>query len=178
MLFSMKTRKLALIAILGIVGLASQVSALGYCYWDNWEVGVGDGWWNYNVPGQYSLSADQRAELNEIRAQTERNILPLQNQLSSLRIEIRDYAYRSDASVNRINEYRTQIRHLEDQFFDARLSTRNEINQLLTMEQRSYFDQGGYGWWDRDNIFWHMGAGMTSEYGYGMMINQRVDYCW
>lgn len=160
---------MVLIVVFGILGLFSVANAQGYCYWDNWEMGAGPGWWNYNVPTQYGLSADQITRMNDIRNQTREQIFPLQNKLSSLRVEMRGYASGYDADVNKIKQYRDQIRDLEDQISDIRLDARGEINKVLTDEQRAYFNQGNYGWWDMDNGWWHRGNGMMNGRGHGMM---------
>lgn len=175
MLRSTKTIMVAVITVLAMFALISQTNAQGYCYWDNWEMGAGAGWWNNNIPAQYSLTADQITRINEIRLQSQKQIIPLQNKLRSLRIEMRGYASGYDADVNKIKEYRDQIRNLEDQISDIRLDTRAKINKLLTKEQRIYFNQGHYGWWDMDDGWWHMGREMM---GRGMMGGRHDRCCW
>lgn len=184
-----KSSKLLLaVAMFGILAFATQGFSQGNCYWDSWEMGAGAGWWNYKIPTQYSLSPDQITRMNDIRTQNQQQILPLQNQLSSLRIEMRGYASGNDADVNKIKEYRNQIRDLEDKISDLRLNSRSEMNKILTKEQRAYLNQGNYGWWDMDNGWWHMGRGMMSDYGYndcdydmrgrGMVGNNWRGGCW
>ena len=167
-----------LIALLGIVGLFSLSNAQGYCYWDNWEMSAGPGWWNNTISDQYALSADQANRMNSIRTQAQEKTLPLQNQLHSLRVEMRGYASRYDVDSNKIKNYRNQIRDLEDQIADAHLNARDKINKVLTKEQRVYFNQGSYGWWDMDNGWWHMGREMVHNNSKMMGNWQRGGYCW
>jgi Spy/CpxP family protein refolding chaperone len=171
-----KTIMVMVIMVFGMFGLFSQANAQGSCYWDSWEMGTGPGWWNYNVPASYALSTDQVTRMNDIRNQTQQQIFPLQNKLRSLRIEMRGYASDYDADVNKIKDYRNQIRDLEDQISDIRLDAHGKINKVLTKEQRTYFSQGNYGWWDMDDSWWHSGRGMMS--GKGMMGNWRDGCCW
>ena len=169
------------VAVIGMLAITTQAFSQGYCTWDNWEMGAGQGWWNYNVPVQNSLSADQITRMNEIRSQNQQQILPLQNKLNLLRIEMNSYVSGDEADVNEIKKYRNQIRDLEDQIADLRLDARNEINKLLTKEQRGYFNRGRYGWWDTDNDWWHMGCGMMYDYGMsrrGTMDGWRGRCCW
>ena len=173
-----KSRFFVAVAIFGMLALSTQAFSQGSCYWDNWEMGAGPGWWNNNIPAQYSLSADQISQMNEIRAQTQKQILPLQNQSSSLRIEMRGYASRYDADVNKIKEYRNQVRKLEDQISDFRLNSRSKINKVLTKEQRVYFGQGGYGWWDMDDGWWHSSHRGISDIRGPRMMNRHGCCNW
>jgi Spy/CpxP family protein refolding chaperone len=84
----------------------------------------------------------------------------LHNQLSLLQIELRDYVSGYNVDVNKIKEYRNQIRDLKDQISDSRLNDRIEINKVLTKEQLDYFNQGGYVWWDTDKGWCHIDRGM------------------
>lgn len=178
-----KSSKLLIaVAVIGMLTMSTQAFSQGYCTWDNWEMGAGPGWWNYNISTQYSLSADQITRMNDIRTQNQQQFLPLQNELNSLRIEMRGYASRNDADVNEIKKYRSQIRDLEDQIADLRLDARNKINKIFTKEQRAYFNQGNYGWWDMDSGWWHKDCGMRHD-GYGMhrremMSGWQGGCCW
>ena len=102
------------VAVIGILAFAAQGFSQGYCHWDSWEMGAGSGWWNNNISSQYALSADQISQMDDIRLQTQEQILPLQNKLGLRRIEMRGYASSNDANVNEIKKYRNQIRDLED----------------------------------------------------------------
>lgn len=172
---------LAVFAISAIVVLfaSSQVFSQGYCNWDNWNAGTGVAWWNNNVPAQYALTAEQITTINANRTKYNQKILPLQNELRAVRIEYRGYSNRYDADINKIKSYRKQIRNLEDKIDDLRLDARGKINKVLTKEQRLYFNNGNYGWWDAEENWWHSGGrGMMRSGRMGRMMNMDRGMCW
>jgi len=145
MLQSKSSNMLIAVVVIGIMALSAKAFSQGYCYWDNWQTSAGASWWNNYIPAQYALSADQITEINKTRAKYNEKILPLQNKLRSLRIEFRGYDTRHDADISKIKSSRKQIRDLEDKISDLRLDTRAKINNLLTKEQKLYFNDGGSG---------------------------------
>ena len=161
------------VALLFVLALSSLSFSQYYCYWDNWELQADVGWWNHKVPTQYALSVDQVKKLNKIRSQFSEKILPLQNELRSLRMEYRAYAMRSDADIDQLKDYRKEIRKIEDKIEDYRLELRKNINNILTKEQRIYFNQNGYGWWDGTGNWWHKEA---NNQRMGMRMNHHC--CW
>ena len=146
MLQSKSSKLLIAVAMFGMLAFATQGFSQGYCYWDNWKMGAGSGWWNNDVPAQYALSAEQITKINDIRASHSEKILPIQNELRSLRIESHGYGSRYNADVDKIKDYRNKARNLEGKIEDYRLDMRKDIDKLLTKEQRLYFNDGGYGW--------------------------------
>ena len=150
----MVTNKLKMVfalAIISMVALSAQAFSQDYCYYDNWTRGAGAQWWNNNVPAQYALSAEQITKINDIRSKTSEKILPQQNELRALRIEFRGYDSNPNADIEQIKSYRNKIRNLEDKISDLQLDARGKINKVLTKEQRLYFNDGGYGWWDMND---------------------------
>lgn len=151
-----KHKKLALIVpLLGIIMLfssfTSSVNAQG---WNNRNCMGGMNWnggwqWNNDVPQKYQLSADQITRIRDLRSQYDDEIIPLQRELHSLRMEARGYASRSDAEIGKIKSYRKDINNLGDKIEDLRLEARTEVNKVLTKEQRVYFGDN-FGWWDMD----------------------------
>jgi Spy/CpxP family protein refolding chaperone len=173
MLQHKSSKLLIAVAVIGMLTFATQGFSQGHCYWDNWDRGAGAGWWNNNVPTQYALSAEQITKINDIRTQYLEDILPLQNQVRSLRIESRGYSSRYDAEVDKIREYRNKMRDLEGKIENYRLDMREDINKVLTKEQRLYFNDGGYGWWDMNKNWWHEGS-----HGMRGMMNRVDRCCW
>jgi len=174
----LKLKMLVAFAVIGLVALSTQAFSQGYCYWDNWQTSAGASWWNNNILAQYALSAEQITEINKTRAKYNEKILPLQNELRSLQIEFRGYDTRYDADINKIKSYRKQIRDLEDKISDLRLDTRGEINKLLTKEQKLYFNDGGYGWWDMGRNWWHSGGnGMMGSGHMGSQMRNMNTGC-
>lgn len=163
-----KKRKLTVsILILSAVAilllLSSSAKAQGM---ERWMSGS-DSWWsNSNVPTKYQLSPEQISKIREIRSQYDDEIIPLQRELRSLRMEARGYASRSDAEIGKIKSYRKDINNLDDKIEDLRLEARAEINKVLTKEQRAYFGDAKH---PSDNFGWtDMDGGMMGMMGDGM----------
>ena len=165
-----KHKKLALIvSLLGTIMLLSLFSSsataqsMGRC------MSGSDAWWsNSNVPAKYQLSPEQITKIREIRSQYDDEIIPLQRELRSLRMEARGYASRSDAEIGKIKSYRKDINDLEGKIDDLRLDAMATTNKILTKEQRVYFGDN-FGWWD-------MGGGMMSNMGSDMGMSMS-DMC-
>ncbi len=147
-----KHKKLALIVpLLGTIMLLSLFSSSASAQGMGRCMNSYDGWWsNSNVPSKYQLSPEQITKTREIRSQYDDEIIPLQRELRSLRMEARGYALRSDAEIGKIKSYRKNINNLSDKIEDLRLEARSEINKVLTKEQRAYFGDN-YGRWDMND---------------------------
>ena len=147
-------------AILSLAGLSSQAFSQNYCNYDNWTSSAGMQWWNNDIPTEYALSTDQISKINDVRANSSEKILPLQNELKSLRMEFRGYNSNSDADIQKIKSYRNKIHNLEDKISDINLDTRVQIKKMLSKEQLTYFNDGGYGWWNMADNCWHSNQNM------------------
>ncbi|RLD12721.1 hypothetical protein DRI50_08645 [candidate division KSB1 bacterium] len=179
MKYSKSLLTLSTIAAFVVVAFAvSPAFSQDCCYWDNWNANTDAAWWNNNVPVQYALTAEQITTINATRTKFNQKILPLQNELRAVRIEYNGYASRYDADISKIKSYRKQVRNLEDKIDDLRLNARAEINKVLTKEQRLYFNNGNYGWWDADQNWWHRGRGMKRSGRMGRMMDMAGDRCW
>lgn len=158
----LKFKVLFISAVFGLVALSTQAFSQNSCNWNN-----GPAWRSSNIPAQYALTADQVTKIEKTRVKYNEKILPLQNELRTLRIEFRGYDSRYDAEIGKIRAHRKQIRNLEDKIYDLRLNARGEINKLLTKEQKLYFNNGGYGMMNSG----HMGSQMM---GPGNMGSQMM----
>lgn len=130
-------------------------------------------WWNYNVPNQYQMQPDQIQEMNDLRLEYDKEIIPLKNDLRALRTEMRGYMNRSDFEPDQVKSYRNQIRDIEDQIADYRLDYRKNMNNLLSDDQKIYFSNTSDGWWDGfyDRCGWDY-----ADMDYGMRNNGYMDY--
>jgi Spy/CpxP family protein refolding chaperone len=165
MLFSTLSKFVVLIALVSVFVLASPVHSQNYCTWDSWDESAGTGWWNSNVPAQYALSAEQVDKINKLHQKYNQKINPLQKELRLLRNESRGYSSQYNADIDKVKDYRQQMRELEGEIADYRLDVRKDINKLLTKEQQPFFAANGYGWWDMDDDCWYGdGAWMESSY--------------
>jgi Spy/CpxP family protein refolding chaperone len=166
--------------VTGIVLFSTAVFAQDYCNHNNdYDLG----WWNYNVPSQYQMQPDQIKEINDLRLQYDKDIIPLQNELRALRIEMRGYMNRTDFDPGQVKDYRNQIRDIEDQIADYRLDYRKNMNNFLTDNQKTYFNNSANGWWDGfyDRCDWDYDGDMMNDYDYGnnrMMNGRNSARCW
>ena len=171
-----KNKKMVIVAV-AVIALIS-FSSLAYsqcCGWDSYSGSMynngymgdyGPGWWNNNVPSQYWLSSEQINQITGIRTDYNAKLLPLMQEIRSLRIEFRGYAARPNADMDRIKRYRNEIQKLQNEAADLRLRARAEISKILTKEQQAYFNNYVFGgWWD-----WNMDGDMM----YGMDMNGRM----
>lgn len=177
----MKSRKnsvlTTLIAVLGLLFFSASVYAQGY--W-NHNDDYNMSWWNSNIPSQYQLSSDQVNKLNDFRLEYDKKIIPLQNELRDLRTEMRGYMNRTDFKPDQVNNYRKQVRDIEDQIAEYRLDYRKNTNSLLTDNQKTYFNNSTNGWWNGfyDRCGWDY-DGNDYDYGNNSMMKGRNGYrCW
>lgn len=166
--------------VTGIVFFSSALLAQSY---KNHNNDYDLGWWNNNVPSQYQMQPDQMKEINDQRLVYDKKITPLQNELRALRTEMRGYTNRTDFDPDQIKDYRNQIRDIEDQISNYRLDYRKNMNNLLTDNQKAYFNNSTNGWWDGfyDRCGWDYDGDMMNDYDYGhsnMMNGRNSDRCW
>jgi Spy/CpxP family protein refolding chaperone len=145
----------AVIALIALSSLAYSQCCSGY--WNNNYRHDSDrmgnyqyGMWN-NMPDQYKLSSDQVKQINKIRTDYRQRIMPLMQEMRSLRTEYRGYASRQNADVEKIKQHRLELQKLQNDADDMRLDARDKINNRLSKEQRGYFNSYGLNdWWDHD----------------------------
>jgi Spy/CpxP family protein refolding chaperone len=101
----------------------------------------------------------------------------LKNELRALRIEMRGYMNRSDFDPGQVKDYRNQIRDIEDQIADYRLDYRKNMNNLLTDNQRIYFNNTSNGWWGGfyDRCGWDYDSDLM-EYGGSSVMSRHNDH--
>jgi Spy/CpxP family protein refolding chaperone len=157
-----KHKKLALIvSLLGTIMLLSLFSSSATAQGMGRCMSGSDTWWsNSNIPDKYQLSPEQITKIREIRSQYDDEIIPLQRELRSLRIEARGYASRSNAEIGKIKSYRKDINDLEGKIDDLRLDARATTNKILTKEQRVYFSDNFVGWDMDGDMMSNMGSDM------------------
>jgi Spy/CpxP family protein refolding chaperone len=174
----MKTGKLKWMFLLaGLIALsASQVSAQPHCCNSNWSANADAQWWNYNTPAEYALSAEQITEINKLRKNSNEKILPLENELRSLRIEYRAANSNPELDVKKLKSLRSNIRDKEEKIEDINLETKVQVKKLFNKEQLAYFNNNQYNWWDMAENCWYSGnMGMNSRKQ--MMMSSR-NHCW
>jgi Spy/CpxP family protein refolding chaperone len=174
----MKTRKIKLTFLLGVLVLfsASQAMAQHYCCNSNWSANADPQWWNYNTPAEYALSAKQISEINQLRKNSNEKILPIENELRILRMEYQAVNSNPDMDVQKLKSLRSSIRNKEEKSEDINLETKAQIKKLLTKEQLTYFNNNQYTWWDMSDNCWYSGnTGMNSS---NQMVMSHRNNCW
>ena len=163
------------VVLLSLIGFSSQAFAQNYSHLDNWSRDAGMQWWNNNVPQEYALSSNQIAKVNEIRAKSSKKILPLQNKLYSLRSKLRGH---NGYDVQALRSYRNKMSRLENKISEINLTTRVQIQKVLGKNQLTYFNNGGYGWWDMADDCWYSPNPMSyGLYGRDRMRMYDNRYC-
>lgn len=148
------------VVLMSLIGFSSQTFAQNYSHLDNWSRDAGMDWWNYDVPPEYSMTTKQIAKINNIRAKSSKKILPLQNKLYTLRGNLRGH---NGYDVQELRSYRNKISRLENKISEINMATRVQIQKVLGKNQLTYFNNGGYGWWDMADDCWY--SPNTSYYG-------------
>jgi len=162
------------VVLMSLIGFSSQTFAQGYYPYDNWSENAGMQWWNNNIPREYALSSSQIAKINDIRGKSSKKILPLQNKLYTLRGNLRGH---NGYDVQGLRSYRNKISRLENKISEINLATRVQIQKVLGKNQLTYFNNGGYGWWNMVDDCWY--SPNSSYYGaYGRDRMRMYDrYC-
>ncbi len=164
------------VVLIGLIGFSSQTFAQDYYSYDSWSGDAGMQWWNNNVPQEYALSSNQITKINKIRAKSNKKILPLQNELRSLRMRYDRYGSGSD--IQKIKSNRNKIRVLEAKISGINLATRVRIQKVLGKTQLTYFNNGGYGWWNMADDCWYSPNTMSHGlYGRDRMWRYHNRYC-
>ncbi|HKI65034.1 MAG TPA: Spy/CpxP family protein refolding chaperone, partial [Burkholderiales bacterium] len=93
------------------------------------------------------LSGEQRSKIDKIQEDSARKQWDLMAKLQQEQIRLNQLYYsdkRDSATVSK--SYKT-VSGLRQQLFDNRLAAQNQIDSVLTKEQREQLSSGGYGGW-------------------------------
>ncbi|VAX25562.1 hypothetical protein MNBD_IGNAVI01-3054 [hydrothermal vent metagenome] len=171
----------AVIIVLSLLFIVTAIQAQGY--WNRGYDYDDIGWWNNNIPNQYSYSSEQMNEMNKIRSKYDQEIVPLQNKLRDQRIALRDLRNSSNYDTDKASEYRKNIQDIENQIYDYRIDARKDMSALLTDVQKQYFNSSSTGYWNNfyDRCGWDY-DNMSYDYGNNRdnrMMNGRMGRgCW
>ena len=174
----MKTRNFKLTFLLGVLVLfsSSQAMAQHYCCNSKWSATADALWWNYNTPAEYALTTEQISETNQLRKNSNEKILPIENELRSLRMEYQAANSSPDLDVKKLKSLRSSIRDKEEKIEDINLETKAQIKKLLTKEQLTYFNNNQYTWWDMADNCWYSGNMRMNSRNQMMMSSHN--HCW
>ncbi len=173
-----KVKLMFALAIVSLMGVSSQAFAQNYTCYDNWTNNAGVQWWNNNIPQEYILSENQTAKINDIRSNSNEKIIPLHNELWALRADFRRYNQKSDTDIKKIEANRSKIRDLENKISSINLKTQLRIKKILGKEQLSYFNEGGYGWWNMDDNCWYSNNNNMQYSNQKMMMHNNRCRGW
>ncbi len=130
-------------------------------------------YWNNNVPEQYRLSDDQISRIDKIKAQYDELILPEIEKYDSVRDEYFNYRQQDEISRQRIREYQTELKNIEDNVFSLKKEAANKIKNVFGKTQLPYYNNSVYDNWC-DNWGWNYNGYMD----YGTRNHGYIDYGW
>lgn len=86
------------------------------------------------------LSEDQKKKMKDIRMRTQKEILPLKNQLGEKKARLKTLTSADKPDMNEINKTIDEMSALKAEIAKKRVASRIEIRSILTEEQRLMFD--------------------------------------
>ncbi len=89
------------------------------------------------------LTDEQKEQIQEIRFETQKASLPIQNELREKQAQLRTLTTGEEANYGRAQDVVREIGDLKTELQLIRLSTREEVRNLLTDEQKLKFDTMG-----------------------------------
>lgn len=164
MIRSKNTTILAVIVISGL--LLFSLSAFAQWHGENGYHG------DHNDIDYRGLTGEQREEVEQIHDEYFEEIIPLQNELRSLQTEVYNYRRNDDVNIERIREYRQQMRELRGEIDDLRLDALGEVYDIIPGDKQDHFSNHfnqcfGYG--NKGMKYGNMGNRM-----HGMKHNQGM----
>ncbi|MFZ0456055.1 MAG: periplasmic heavy metal sensor [Ignavibacteriaceae bacterium] len=171
-----RIKNLSIIAALAIAGLlllsfpvfAHGGGNNGYC---------GNYTYNNNKQNNTQLSKEQTQKIDKIQDKYNDEALPLRQKLNTLRTEAYNYSLNNNTDIDKVKDYRQQIRDLQGKIDDLRLDALAEIDKVVPEDQQdnynNYFNQC-WGDTNGNSNYGMMGNGSyemmngNGSYGYGM----------
>ena len=95
-----------------------------------------------NIP---NLTPEQSAKLKELREQHDKEILPLKNELTAKRAELRNLWSQSDPDEAAIKAKEQEINDLRNKLQDKMTGHRLEVGKIFTPEQRAQLQSSRQG---------------------------------
>jgi hypothetical protein len=130
-------------------------------------------YWNTNVPEKYWLNDDQISQADKIRAEYDVLIQPEIEKYNSVRDDYSAYRQQNEISRERIKEYQTELRNIEDNIYSLKMEAANKIRNVFSKVQRPYYNNYIYNDWC-DDWGWNYDGYMD----YGMKDNRYMDCGW
>lgn len=90
-----------------------------------------------NIPG---LTDQQKEQINKIRLQTQKEALPIRNDMREKRARLNTLSTAEKADLNEINKVVEQIGDLQTQLMKKREAAKQQVRSLLNEEQKLYYD--------------------------------------
>jgi len=86
------------------------------------------------------LTDAQKEQIEKLRTEHLKTVLPLRNKMGELRAELRTLSTAENASMNEINQKIDEIGNIKTQMMKAQAAHRQQVRSLLSEEQRLKFD--------------------------------------
>lgn len=122
-------------------------------------------------PDRSNLSEEQLNKIELIEKQFEKDIIPLRQELNLLKTEAYNYTLNENVDVEKIKDFRNEIREAEGKIENKRLDLVAEINTILPEDQRNDFS----GYFSQCNNKGAMMSKHTMMKGKGMMQGNMMN---
>ncbi|MFZ0456404.1 MAG: hypothetical protein WCE54_13100 [Ignavibacteriaceae bacterium] len=87
-----------------------------------------------------NLSKEQLNKIDEIQDKYDKEILPLRQKVNLLRTEAYNYSLNDNIDIEKVKDYRQQIRDFQGKIDDSQLDKTAEINKVLPKDQQISFN--------------------------------------
>lgn len=157
-----------IVTIVGATLLVAAIAIPVLAHGPGWGRGRGMGMGFTNRATPYcenipNLTAEQSAKLKELREQRTKEVLPLQNELISKRVELRSLWLQANPDEAKIKAKQHEITELENKLREKMTEHRLECRKILTPEQQAQLQTFG------PRKYFGCGARRPGARGYGRM---------
>ena len=138
------------VTILGTLVLVAAIALPVFAYDRGWSKGrgmaMGPGGMQapfcHNVP---NLTPEQSAKLTELRAQHDKDVVPLRNKLTAKHAELRNLWLQANPDQAAIKAKQQEINDLRNKLQDRMTEYRLEVGKILTPEQQAQLQSKRFG---------------------------------
>lgn len=89
-----------------------------------------------------NLSEDQKAQMEKIRLESRKSMLPLRNEIGEINAKMRTLTTAEDADLKKINSLIDEKTSLMAKMMKVRAEAHQQVREILSEEQRVKFDSG------------------------------------
>lgn len=127
---------LVLMLSAGAIAQAQERQRRGYSqHSDRWEL---------------DLTEDQKAQMEKIRLESRKSLLPLRNEIGEINAKMRTLTTAEDADLKKINSLIDQKTSVMAKMMKVRAEAHQQLREILSDDQRVKFDMGNRRYAQRD----------------------------